>query len=173
MYRDGLGRIFLGVFCLTSGLNFRVSESPILYSRIQDSIIKLAPTLSVTCRRQLKRNLSYAIRINCGADSVETLKNAVKSVLEHHFGNHSMCGDWCIFRGLEGEELEEAKVKYRCKEKNNKFYLQVKALFEEFYGGLEEMMHQWDTNIVEGLNKFFTNFLPKDRTLVMTIENKV
>ena len=35
------------------------------------------------------------------------------------------------------------------------------------------MLHEWDTNIVEGMNKFFTNFLPKDRTYCMTIENKV
>jgi hypothetical protein len=49
----------------------------------------------------------------------------------------------------------------------------VKALFEEFYLLLFEMLHEWDTNIVEGLNKFFTKFLHKDRTYAMTIENKV
>ena len=75
--------------------------------------------------------------------------------------------------GLEGHALEEAKLKYRCKEKNKDFYLQVKVIFDEFYGGLSEMMYKWDTNIVEGLNKLFTKFLPKDRTLAMTIENKV
>ncbi len=35
------------------------------------------------------------------------------------------------------------------------------------------MLHEWDTNMVEGLNKFFTKFLPKERTYAMRIENKV
>jgi hypothetical protein len=38
---------------------------------------------------------------------------------------------------------------------------------------LDEKLHECDTNIVEGLNKFFTKFLHKDRTYAMTIENKV
>jgi hypothetical protein len=76
-------------------------------------------------------------------------------------------------KSLEGAELAEAMLKYRSKEKNNKFYLQVKTIFEEFYLLLFEMLHPWNTNIVEGLNKFFTKFLHKDRTYAMTIENKV
>jgi hypothetical protein len=122
---------------------------------------------------RLKRNVSYAIRSNCKEKEVSVLKNAVEAVLEHHFGNHSKCGDWCLVKPLEGKELEEAKLNYRCKTKNALFYSQVKKIFEEFYEQLEEMLHCWDTNIVEGMNKFFTKFLPKDRTYAMTIENKV
>jgi hypothetical protein len=47
------------------------------------------------------------------------------------------------------------------------------VLFEEFYVLLDEMLHDWDSDIVEGLNKFFTKFLHKDRTYAITIENKV
>jgi hypothetical protein len=121
---------------------------------------------------RLKRNISYAIRCNCGSD-LAGLKAALEAVLEHHFNNHLLCGDWCRVKTLKGKELEEAKLQYRCKEKNNKFYLQVKELFESFYELLEEMLHGWDTNIVEGMNQFFTKFLPKNRTYAMTIENKV
>jgi hypothetical protein len=35
------------------------------------------------------------------------------------------------------------------------------------------MLHGWSSDIVEGMNKFFTKFLPKDRTYAMTIENQV
>jgi hypothetical protein len=101
------------------------------------------------------------------------MENAVRSVLEHHFNNHSLCGEWCKLKKLKEKELEEAMLKYRCKVKNAIFYSQVKELFEEFYKLLKEMLHEWDTNIVEGMNKFFTKFLPKDRTFAMTIENKV
>ena len=77
------------------------------------------------------------------------------------------------FKNLEGEELEEAKLQYQCKEKNVVFYLQVRELFVDFYKLLEEMLHGWDMNIIEGINPFFTKFLSKNRTYVMTIENKV
>ena len=64
-------------------------------------------------------------------------------------------------------------LNYRSKVKNPVFYLQGKVLFEQFYTGLDEMLHAWDTNIVEGMNKCFTKFLPKDRTYALTIENLV
>jgi hypothetical protein len=122
---------------------------------------------------RLKRNMSYAIRTTCASKDLSVMKKAVESVLEHHFNNHSLCGDWCRLKKLAGDELEQEKLKYRCKEKNKQFYLQVKKIFEDFYLQLDEMLHEWDTNIVEGMNKFFTKFLPKDRTYAMTIENKV
>ena len=49
----------------------------------------------------------------------------------------------------------------------------MKGIFDEFIMLLQEMLHGWDTNIVEGMNKFFIKFCPKDRTYAMTIENKV
>jgi hypothetical protein len=122
---------------------------------------------------RLKRNLSYTIWVNCGTKDITILKKAIELVLEHHFNNHSLCGSWCKVKNLTGEERREAMLNYRCKVKNSVFYLQVKELFEEFYQMLEEMMHEWDTNTVEGMNKFFTKFLPKDRTYAMMIENKV
>ena len=122
---------------------------------------------------RLKRNLSYAIRTNCRSGSLPIMKAAVNQVLEHHFNNHEECGEWCKLKPLTGEALATAKLNYRCKVKNEKFYLQVKELFTEFDLLLEEMLHEWDTNIVEGMNKFFCKFLPKDRTYAMTIENKV
>jgi hypothetical protein len=121
---------------------------------------------------RLKRNLSYAIRVNC-TKGITEMKKAVESVLEHHFNNHGLCGLWCKVKNLSGEERTEAMLNYRSKEKNSVFYFQLKELFEEFMQLLEEMLHKWDTNIVEGMNKFFTKFLHKDRTYAMTIENKV
>jgi primosomal replication protein N len=122
----------------------------------------------------MKRNLSCAIRTNCCYGDKVVLKTAVESVLlEHHFNNHSLCDNWCKVKSLQGTKLVEAMLKYRSKEINNQFYLQVKTLFEEFYLLLNEMLQEWDTNIVEGLTNFFMKFLPKDKTYAMTIENKV
>jgi hypothetical protein len=47
------------------------------------------------------------------------------------------------------------------------------VIVDEFAEGAEDMLHGWSTDIVEGTNKFFTKFLPKDRTYGMTIENKM
>jgi hypothetical protein len=118
----------------------------------------------------LKHNLSYAIGVNCSL-TLAVLKAAVESVLEHHFNNHSLYGLWCKVKNLVGQEREEAELKYRSNEKNAFFYLQVKQLFNELYALLEEMLHEWDTNIMEGMNNCFTKFLPKDHTYAMTIEN--
>jgi hypothetical protein len=47
------------------------------------------------------------------------------------------------------------------------------VIVDEFAEGADDMLHGWSTDIVEGFNKFFTKFLPKDRTYGMSIENKV
>jgi hypothetical protein len=101
------------------------------------------------------------------------LRKAIELVLEHHFNNHGLCGEWCNVKNLQGLEREEAMLQYRSNDKNAFFYLQVMKLFEEFYKLTKEMMHEWDTNIVKGMNKFFTKDLPKDRTYATTIENMV
>jgi hypothetical protein len=60
-----------------------------------------------------------------------------------------------------GQALEEAMLKYWCKVKKSMFYSQVKELLKEFYKLLEEMLHEWDTNIVEGMNQFLPNSFQK------------
>jgi hypothetical protein len=119
----------------------------------------------------MKHSLSYAIRCNCACGNVTVLKRAVECVFKHHSNNHSMCGeDWpCRVKNLEGNELVEAKLKYRLKV----FLLTSNSLIGRIHVLLDEMLHEWDTNIAEGLNKFFTRVLHKDRTYAMTIENKV
>jgi hypothetical protein len=123
---------------------------------------------------RLKRCRAYAVRQNCAKDS-ETMKAAVKQVTEHHFWNHSDWGSWCRARDLEGLEREEADLKYREKNTSNgkTFYDDVRVIVDEFAEGADDMLHGWSTDIVEGFNKFFTKFLPKDRTYGMSIENKV
>jgi hypothetical protein len=53
-------------------------------------------------------------------------------------------------------------------------YLFMKRHHEEFMKEekLRQLFHGYDTNNVEGFNKFLTKFLPKDRTYCQTIENK-
>ena len=53
-------------------------------------------------------------------------------------------------------------------------YLFMKKHHDEFMADdkLRQLFHEYDTNNVEGFNKFLTKFLSKDRTYCNTIENK-
>jgi hypothetical protein len=121
---------------------------------------------------RMKRCLSYAVRQNSNDDSA-LLKAATQQVAEHHFGNHNDCGSWCRVKPLEGDERMEANLRYRRKREDKRFYDDVKTIVDEFADGSDEMIHPWSSDIVEGMNKFFTKFLPKDGTYGMSIENKV
>jgi hypothetical protein len=82
---------------------------------------------------------------------------------------------WPVVQSKEsgGTGKRRGRVEIQVERKEWLFYLQVKKLFEEFYALLQEMLHEWDANIMEGVNKFFMEFLPKDHTYAMTIENMV
>jgi hypothetical protein len=121
---------------------------------------------------RMKRCLSYAVRQNSNDDSA-VLKAAIRQVAEHHFGNHDDCGSWCRVKPLEGDERREADLRYRRKREDKRFYDDVKTIVDEFADGSDDMIHPWSSDIVEGMNKFFTKFLPKDSTYGMSIENKV
>ena len=61
---------------------------------------------------QLKCNVYYAICSNCTCKDMAVMKLVIESVLEHHFNNHSKCGEWCLVKKLKGKELEEAMLNY-------------------------------------------------------------
>ena len=122
---------------------------------------------------RMKRRMSWTLRLHCGGTYAE-FKTAVHAVLEHHFNNHEYCGDWCKAAEGTAEELVENRLRFRCKTKDAKLYLFMKKHHEQFMEDtkLRQLFHQWDTNAVEGFNKFLTKFLPKDRTFCKTNENK-
>jgi hypothetical protein len=82
---------------------------------------------------------------------------------------------WCRVKLLEGEERKISDLRYRNKEtpQGLKFHLDVKDIVVEFAEQSADMLYGWSSDIVEGMNKFFTKFLAKDRTYAMTIENQV
>jgi hypothetical protein len=124
---------------------------------------------------RIKRCIVYAVRQNCLSDAAQ-LSKSIKTAVEHHFGDqHDECGTWCRVKPLVGDERTSHQLKYRNKEvKGGKqFYDDVKLIVDEFADNSADMLHGWSTDMVEGMNKFFTKFLPKDRTYGLTIENRV
>jgi hypothetical protein len=59
-------------------------------------------------------------------------------------------------------------------ERHEQLYLFMKKHHEEFMADakLRQLFHLYNTNSVEGINKFLTEFFPKDRTYRQTIENQ-
>ena len=112
--------------------------------------------------------------MNCSNDNFDDFKDCVSNVIEHHFNEHARCGDWCAAKNKSGDELREARLSYRNKDDHGTLYVQVKRIMDPFLEeeNLWEIHHPYDTNIVEGFNKFLTKFLPKDRTYALTTENK-
>jgi hypothetical protein len=53
---------------------------------------------------RMKRCIAYAVQQNCRTDK-GTMREGIKTAVEHHFGSHDDCGDWC--RVLEEWELRE------------------------------------------------------------------
>jgi hypothetical protein len=64
---------------------------------------------------RMKRCIAYAVRRNCRTDKA-TMEKGIKTAIEHHFGNHEDCGDWCSVKPLEGEERVTQSLKYRSKD---------------------------------------------------------
>jgi hypothetical protein len=122
---------------------------------------------------RMKRRLSWTLHLHCFG-TYEEFKTAVLAVLEHHFNNHTFCGDWCKSGHGTREEIRETGLRFRCKTRNNALYIVMKKHHEKFMeeGKLRQLFHRYETNTVKGFNKFLTIFLPKDRTYCQMVENK-
>ena len=124
---------------------------------------------------RMKRRMSWTLRLHSDGTYLE-FRKAVLAVLEHHFNNHEHCGSWC--KSIGGDQTEEEGrelgLRFRCKERNKDLYVFLKRHHEKFMedSKLVQLWHRYDTNNVEGFNKFLTKFLPKDKTYCQTIENK-
>jgi hypothetical protein len=122
---------------------------------------------------RMKRRMSWTLRLHSNGTYAE-FRKAVLAVLEHHFNNHQHCAEWCKSATGTVEEIRESGLRFRCKVRNKELYLFLKGHHEQFMedAKLRQLHHQYDTNNVEGFNKFLTKFLPKDKTYCKTIENK-
>jgi hypothetical protein len=118
---------------------------------------------------RMKRRMSYTLRLHTGG-TYEEFKKAMTAVLQHHFNDHSFCGDWCPARDKPADGF-----RFRCKERNKDMYEFMSKNHEIFMeeDKLKQLFHMYDTQNVEGFNKLITKFLPKDKTYCQTIENKV
>jgi hypothetical protein len=118
---------------------------------------------------RLKRNFAWWLfsGINITYDQ---FRDSAQSPVLHHFNDHTQCGTWCRHRTKTKAQLGLLK-KYRCKEANNKLYLQCLEILERFTSEahLRECHHRMSSQKNEAMNKSIIRYVPKDKTLCKTM----
>jgi len=115
----------------------------------------------------LIRNFGYAVKQNRDKSEAEFAK-AMAAALEHHFDNHEFCNPtWCQFREDSARIADpEKRIKLRNKENldNKEMYDAVKIIHDENTtpANLRMLMHPYDSQKNEALNRAFTKVAPKN-----------
>jgi hypothetical protein len=172
---NGLLSLLHAIIRFLADKGYRVrGYSRFLFAEAIKSIANGCGCTKVDAER-IKRRLSWTLRLHCLFGIYEQFQTAVLAVLEHHFNNHQFCGNWCKSTSGTAEEVSAAGLRFRCKERNKELYLVLKKHHEEFMeeSKLRQLFHSYDTNTVEGFNKFLTKFLLKDRTGPTAKQSKI
>jgi hypothetical protein len=61
-------------------------------------------------------------------ENFNLFKDAFEPSIEHHFNNHTLCGEWCASKKLTDRGESADRLHYRCKEKNKKKYEKIKDI---------------------------------------------
>jgi hypothetical protein len=124
-------------------------------------------------RDRLKQNFRYARAKNVDK-AFDLFKDAFQPSIEHHFNNHTLCGEWCAAKKLIDRGESTAHLHYRCKTKNAKMYEKMKEVHAIFTTDvkLSEIHHKVNTNLSESANFVVTKVLPKHKHYGTTIADK-
>jgi hypothetical protein len=90
----------------------------------------------------------------------------VQNILEHICGNHSNCDEsWCYSKkaAILGKTVNPPKEHYINKEANEKTYLQLKEVFDQYANPtmMVQCSNLFDTKTNEALNNAVANVVPK------------
>jgi hypothetical protein len=120
----------------------------------------------------MKRNFAYMIHMY-PHNSFPKFKVAAKAVLEHHFNNHKLCGDWSPAQKWKDDEVQRKALKYRCKVRHAELYKQMLTIHNAYTDvwNLREIYHEVHSNKCESLNGFITKMLPIHKHYRWTIVN--
>jgi hypothetical protein len=84
---------------------------------------------SVDAEQEMKGRMSWTLCLHAG-DTFEEFQKAVLAVLEQHFGNHDLCGEWCKEKYVS--DAEKTKLRLQCKDKSTNMYLHFKTHQDQF-----------------------------------------
>ena len=114
------------------------------------------------CMR-LSKNFSFMARTLVDKTTDEEIVDAGKAVLEHHFDNHTFCGEWC--RRKKQNDEERKKHYYRSKAKDHELYEELNKIVSRFVTleALKEVAHSMDTLANESFNNTISWLAPKNK----------
>jgi hypothetical protein len=87
---------------------------------------------------------------------------------------YRLCGPWCPAMYWKDDKKVRKPLKYRCKKKNGKLYLQL----EMHHGNVltknwvRDLIHEFDSNKPESFNWLLTKFLSKEKHYCQMICNQ-
>jgi hypothetical protein len=112
---------------------------------------------------RLKRNFGY-FQKQTNRQPFPEFKRKSKTVIEHHFNNHSYCdASWCPI--AKAGKTKGDPIKYRDDVRDAELKAQLVEIIDVFTTEekLLKIHHQMDSQKNEALNKSVTKYAPKDR----------
>jgi hypothetical protein len=109
---------------------------------------------------RIGKNFSYMVRQLPRLQESQYC-DAAKAVLDHHFGDHTLCGAWCPRK----RDPTITGGYYRCKVKDAKLYGKLQEILSRFItlDRLKEVAHGMDTQVNESFNNTFSWLAPKNK----------
>jgi len=113
---------------------------------------------------RLATNFAYMVR-TLPQQSEDNCVTCGKAVLDHHFDDHTHCGDWCSRKNLSNEEKQQSTKHCRDKERDAKLYEELHDRIERFVTkeALLEVAHGMDTQCNESFNNVVAWIAPKNK----------
>lgn len=118
----------------------------------------------LTCVDVLRVTTTFAYMCRSLHEKDEILEAHGKAVVEHHFDNHTFCGDFCRRKQLTEEQRQSSAKIYRDKVKDKDLYCCLTKLMDHFItiAALKEVGHGSDTQVNESLNNTISWLAPKN-----------
>ena len=96
----------------------------------------------------------------------EEIKRKMLAPVEHLFGNHEYCGNWCyVLKALREKKryLPDNNLPIYCKKANSKMYTQLSDAVKVFQteDNVKECLHNYDTQLNEAMNMAVSRYVPK------------
>jgi len=118
----------------------------------------------------LKRNFNFWQHQNRGL-SYDVFSARYRTVLDHHFGNHSCCqssddGGWCKYKGHPHLiTVSQREHRYHDKTIDCELYKLLKKLWEHFGSEtmLEQVFHHFSSQKSKSLHQQVSRIAPKDK----------
>jgi hypothetical protein len=136
--------------------------------------LALAPQSTSLCTMvdacRLKRNFGHWT-LSCHTMTSDMFREKSKAVVEHHFNNHTHCGDWCAMKNADATKAAIGELKHRCKKENKKMHEDISQIMDRFTETekLKECHHGCSSQKNESMNRVISRHVPKDRTFCQSM----